>query len=487
MAQCGRAGTEQAGHGELVRSRTAASAGASRTGRLEPSGKKCYSTDMTIEPVQYRISGHNAATVARSIERGVRLGHLQPGDAVPSVRALAERLSLSPTTVAAAYRDLRQRGTLIAHDRSRTVIAHRRDLATRLAPEIPDGAVDLASGNPDPALLPDLGPALASVGPVHRLYGDDPAVERLLDLARQGFAADGIPAEHLAVVGGGLDGIERVLEVHCRLGDHIAIEDPSYIGTLDLVRTLGLIPVPVAIDDEGPEVDALTTALDQGVTAVLLVPRAQNPTGAALSRERAAALRSLLADHPEVLIVEDDHASFISGAPHHQLIGDRPRWTVVRSVAKSLGPDLRVAVLSGDDDTIARVAGRQRLGTGWVSHLLQHLTATVWSSSASDGTLEHATQTYAARRSAVLDAFRCRDITATGTSGFNVWVPVAEEVPVVQGMAARGWAVQAGEPFRLDAPPGLRITVAGLPVERAEDLAVDLAEVLDQRLGTRRG
>ena len=442
---------------------------------------------MSSELSHYRISGQNAASVARSIERGVRLGRLEAGEVVPSVRALADELSLSPTTVAAAYRDLRQRGILVAHDRSRTVIAHRRDLMTRLAPEIPDGAVDLASGNPDPSLLPDLGPALSTVGPVHRLYGEDPAVHDLLDLARQDLATDGVPTDHLAVVGGGRDGIERALEVHCRLGDRIAIEDPSYIGTLDLVRTLGLVPIPVAIDDQGPQLDALTAALEQGVTAILLVPRAQNPTGAALSRSRADALRSVLAEHPDVLVVEDDHASFISGAPHHQLIGDRPRWAVVRSVAKSLGPDLRVAVLSGDEDTTARVLGRQRLGTGWVSHLLQRLAATVWSSSVTDGTLEQATRTYAARRTAVIDALRDHDILAHGASGLNLWVPVAEEVPVVQSMAARGWAVQAGEPFRLDAPPGIRITVAALPVERAEDLAQDLARVLDQRLGTRRG
>lgn len=442
---------------------------------------------MMPEPVQYRISGRNAATLTRSIERGVLLGHLQPGEVVPSVRALAGELSLSPTTVAAAYRDLRQRGMLVAHDRSRTMVAHRRDLTFRLAPEVPDGAVDLASGNPDPALLPDLGPALSSVGPVHLLYGDDPAVDRLLELARHDLEADDIPAGHLAVVGGGLDGIERVLEVHCRVGDRIAVEDPSYIGTLDLVRTLGLIPVPVAIDDEGPEVDALTEALEEGVTAALLVPRAQNPTGAALSPSRADALRSLLADHPEVLVVEDDHASFVCGAAHHRLIGDRPRWAVVRSVAKSLGPDLRVAVLSGDDETIARVLGRQRLGTGWVSHLLQHLAAAVWSSAAADGSLQHATAIYTARRMAVLAALHDRGIAANGSSGLNLWVPVAEEVPVVQGLAARGWAVQAGEPFRLDAPPGIRITVAALPVERAVHLADDLAQVLDQRLGTRRG
>lgn len=436
---------------------------------------------------QYRITGQNAATLARSIERGVVLGHLHPGEALPSVRALARELALSPTTVASAYRDLRQRGILVAHERSRTVIAHRPPLAVRLAPELPEGAVDLASGNPDPDLLPDLGPALAAVGPVHRLYGDDPAVERLLELAREDLRHDHIPADHLAVVGGALDGIERVLEVHCRVGDRVAIEDPGYVGSLDLVRTLGLRPVPVAIDDEGPRVDALADALEQGVRAVLLVPRAQNPVGAALSAPRAAELRTVLAAAPDALVIEDDPAAFVSGAPHHRLIDDRAHWAVVRSVAKSLGPDLRVAVLSGDEDTAARVAGRQRLGTGWVSHLLQHLAASVWTDAVADGTTAHAAATYQARRGAVIQALTDRDIEAHGASGLNVWVPVLEEVPVVQGLAARGWAVQAGEPFRIDATAAIRITVAALPVEQADVLADDLAEVLDHRLGTRRG
>jgi DNA-binding transcriptional MocR family regulator len=410
-----------------------------------------------------------------------------PGTAVPSVRALARELGISPSTVAAAYRDLRQRGVLVSHDRSRTVVAHGPPLAIRLAPDLPEGAVDLASGNPDPALLPDLGPALAEIGPVHRLYGEDATVDELLELARADLEADGIPTDHLAVVGGALDGIERVLEVHCRVGDRIAVEDPSYIGSLDLVRTLGLDPVPVSIDDEGPETGSVADALDQGVRAMLIVPRAQNPTGAALSAERAAALRTVLAGHPEVLVIEDDHASWVSGVPYHRVIDQRPRWAVVRSVAKSLGPDLRVAILAGDDETVLRVVGRQRLGTGWVSHLLQHLAASVWRRASTDGTLEDAAATYAIRRRALIDALATLDIVARGKSGMNVWVPVTEEVPVVQGLAASGWAVQAGEPYRIVAPPAIRITVSALPTERADALASDLAEVLDQHLRTRRG
>jgi DNA-binding transcriptional MocR family regulator len=443
---------------------------------------------MTSATAQYRIRGASAAAVVRSVERGVTSGALRPGEAVPSVRALARELGLSPTAVAAAYRDLRQRGVLVSHDRSRTVVGHRPPLTGRLAPTVPPGAVDLATGNPDPALLPDLRPGIARLDPTVRLYGTAPGHPPLLEHAAAAMRADGLPADHLAVVAGGLDGIERVLEVHLRVGDLVAVEDPGYTGAIDLVRAMGLTPVPVAVDDDGPVPDALAAALARGVQAVLVVPRAQNPTGAAIGADRATELRALLAEHPDVLVVEDDHAAAVAGATLHPLTDPtRERWVAVRSTAKGLGPDLRVAVLSGDEDTVARVLGRQRLGTGWVSHLLQQLTADTWRRAVDEGILAHASVVYAARRRALIDALADRDLEAQGRSGLNVWIPLAEETPVVQGLAARGWAVLAGEPFRLDANPGIRITTAALPVERAPALAADLADVLDRRLGTRRG
>jgi DNA-binding transcriptional MocR family regulator len=443
---------------------------------------------MTSDTAQYPIGGSSAAAIVRSVERGVTTGALRPGEAVPSVRALARDLAVSPTTVAAAYRDLRQRGVLVSHDRSRTVVGHRPPLSGRLSPSIPEGAVDLASGNPDPQLLPDLGPSLAALTSSTRLYGTEPAHPPLLERAAAALREDGVDPAHLAVVGGAHDGIERVLEVHLRVGDRVGVEDPGYIGTLDLMRAMGLTPVPVAVDDQGPTTDGLARALDRGIEALIVVPRAQNPVGAAITADRSAELRALLAAHAEVLVIEDDHAAAVAGPPLSALVDPgRERWAMVRSVAKGLGPDLRVAILAGDEDTVARVLGRQRLGTGWVSHLLQRLAVDVWGGAVEDGTLARAAAAYATRRGALLTALAEHDLGAHGVSGLNVWVPVPEEVPVVQGMAARGWAVQAGEPFRIDAPPAVRITVAALPAERATAVAQDLAAVLGRRLGTRRG
>ncbi len=439
----------------------------------------------------YQIRGHDAASVRRSVERGIAWGALEPGDRLPSVRALATELGLSPGTVASAYRDLRQRGAVISHDRARTVVAHRRSPDPRLQPSLPPGCRDLAGGNPDPELLPDLLPARGSAR-VDRVpeavgYGGRTTVEHLTELARAQLSEEGLDPGHLAVTGGGLDGIERVLLEHCRPGDRVAVEDPGYVGSLDLVRTMGLEPVPVALDDAGPVPESLAAALDTGVEAAILVPRAQNPTGAAITPERAVELRALLDEHAEVVVIEDDHLAPLAEVPLASLTIGRPRWVSVRSLAKAIGPDLRLAVVAGDPGTIAALEARQRLGPGWASRLLQALAADTWHRARDTGALAAAAAAYAVRRSALLAELDQAGIEATGSTGLNVWIPLVEEVPVVQGLLACGWAVQAGEPFRIVADPGVRVTIAGLPAPDAPALVADLIAVLDRRLPTRRG
>ena len=410
-----------------------------------------------------------------SVEAAIREGRLAAGAPLPTVRDLARALRVSPTTVAAAYRTLRVRGLVHARGRRGTRVSPRPPLPLRPLAPAPAHLRDLSRGNPDPALLPPLPRALPRRA---GLYGEPANRPELLALARHQLERDGLPRGELAVVGGALDGIERVLQAHLRPGDRVAVEDPGYVAVFDLVGALGLVAEPVAIDDSGPLPDDLARALRTGVEAFIVTPRAQNPTGAGVDAARARELRAVLGKRPEMLVVEDDHAGPIAGAPAVSVCHGRERWAVVRSVSKSLGPDLRLAVLAGDPTTVARVEGRQSVGTGWVSHLLQDLVTALWADPATDRQLQRAADAYTRRRDALVQALAGHGLEAHGRSGLNVWVPVVEEAPALAALAGGGWAVRAGERYRLKAGPAVRITVAALAPREADGLAGALARSL---------
>jgi DNA-binding transcriptional MocR family regulator len=173
--------------------------------------------------------------------------------------------------------------------------------------------------------------------------------------------------------------------------------------------------------------------------------------------------------------VEDDHAGPVAGAPGVTLAGDaRPRWAHVRSVSKWLGPDLRLGVLTGDSATVARVQGRQLVGTGWVSHILQELTVAMWSAPGGEDLLVRGRETYRRRREALAGRLAASGIEAHARSGMNVWVPVHDEGAVTRRLLEAGWAVLAGERFRLRSQPAIRVTVSTLDVGEAERLADDI-------------
>src|SRR5262245_8390050 len=148
-------------------------------------------------PLQYAIQGDSASAVAASVEEGLRRGRLRPGDPLPTVRALAGRLGLSPATVAAAYRTLQARGLVTGQGRRGTRVAFRPPVPLpRPDPVIPSHLRDLATGNPDPARLPPLGPALAARRAIPpTLYGEPPHRPALLALAARHFRADGVQSD----------------------------------------------------------------------------------------------------------------------------------------------------------------------------------------------------------------------------------------------------------------------------------------------------
>ncbi|MEU8576957.1 aminotransferase class I/II-fold pyridoxal phosphate-dependent enzyme [Streptomyces asoensis] len=438
---------------------------------------------------EYRIEGRRAADISASIEAAVGAGHLEPGRLLPPMRELAAELGVNPNTVAAAYRILRERGVIETDGRRGSRVRPKPATTGRefLRVEVPPGVRDAAAGNPDTALLPALAPAFAWAAaqgdrePV--LYGHAPVEPELARAARAELDADGVPAGPVAVASGSLDAIERVLAAHVRPGDTVAVEDPGWGSLLDLVPALGLRTAAVGVDDDGPLPEQVRRALEGGARALIVTDRAQNPTGAAVSAARARALRGVLREYPSTLLVEDDHGHGIVDLPLHPLAGVTRHWAFVRSVAKAYGPDLRFAVLTGDDVTLDRVRGRQRLGPGWVSRITQRAVVRLWA----DGVVDagEVAGAYGRRRDALIAALAARGVEAHGRSGMNVWVPVPDETGAVARLLQAGWAVAPGARFRVEAPPGIRITVSTLDPQEVGELADAVASAI--RVGDLRG
>ncbi|MBM7790700.1 aminotransferase class I/II-fold pyridoxal phosphate-dependent enzyme [Tenggerimyces flavus] len=436
--------------------------------------------------VQYR--GSTRAGIAESIEAAVRSGQLAPGDLLPPVRRLAGELRVSPATVAAAYRDLRERAVVETTSRSGTKVRSRPALGggrVRRRLSVPPGARDLAGGGPDPRLLPPLAPRLARVAadpawnePLG--YDDDPTVPELVGLARERLAADGVPVDGatLAVTGGAMDGIERILSARLQPGDKIAVEDPGWTNLVDLLVALRLELVPVPIDDDGPTTAGLAAALEAGARAMVITSRAQNPTGAAVTAERAAELRAVLAKHPSVLVIEDDHAAELSEQSLAPLVGSTESWAFVRSASKPYGPDLRVAVIAGDETTLGRLVGRQVFGAGWVSTVLQRLVLDLWQDAEVSRLVAAAKASYARRRTGLIEALAARGVPAVGRSGINVWIPVEDETSVATRLRDAGWVVAPGSAFRLEAPPAIRVSVSALDEDEVEAFAEVVADAV---------
>ena len=230
-------------------------------------------------------------------------------------------------------------------------------------------------------------------------------------------------------------------------------------------------------------VEGLRSALQAGVRAVLLTPRAQNPTGASLSAARAAALRELLSEHPYVLVIEDDHFSLLSSRPLHSVVGpDHRRWALVRSVSKFLGPDMCLAIVASDPETAERLVQRLNPGATWVSHLLQRLALELLTDSDAVRAVADASTHYAERNRAAAQALSGRGIAVGAGDGLSLWVPLPVPARAVsEQLMRRGWLARPGDEFVLEhdlAARHLRLTVHDLTDAELERLVADLAAAI---------
>ena len=125
----------------------------------------------------------------------------------------------------------------------------------------------------------------------------------------------------------------------------LAVEDPGpNSAERALIRAAGLDPIPVRVDEDGLDVEALAAT---GASAVLVTPAHQYPGGTVLGAERRRALVRWAREEPAAdrLIIEDDYdAEFRydrqAVAALQGLAPDRVAY--LGSASKLLAPGMRI-------------------------------------------------------------------------------------------------------------------------------------------------
>ena len=426
------------------------------------------------------IDDRSAKGIAAAIGRLISAGDLAPGYRLPTVRELSRSLGVSPTTVSEAWQSLAKVGAIDARGRQGTFVRQPTGPGSpRRYRRITEGpghfALDLSSGTPDPALLPDLGPVIAQVSrqSLTSSYLDRPVLPALDERLRASWP---FPLDDLTVVDGAMDALDRIAEVVVRLGDRVVVEHPMFPPLLDLLEQLGAEVVGIDLDDEGMVIDQLQAALAGDPVAVFLQPRAHNPTGVTMTTRRAKAIAEVLADS-RAIVVEDDHSGDIASGPLVSLGRWLPARTVhIRSYSKSHGPDLRLAAVGGAGEVVRAVANRRLLGPGWSSRILQAVLLEMLDHEPTLASVAAARVEYARRRTAVAGVLAERGVPVTGTDGINLWMEASDERSALLTLAAQGIGAAPGEPFMVRPDrPHLRVTV-GLVGDDTDRLADQLAD-----------
>ncbi|MFT5204462.1 MAG: DNA-binding transcriptional MocR family regulator [Candidatus Aldehydirespiratoraceae bacterium] len=418
-------------------------------------------------------------SLARLVGSLISDGELAPGEKLPTVRALAGALDISVNTVTDAWRILRLHGVIETNRRQGTTVrAQRGNHGRHWQVPVEPGTieVDLSAGTPDKELLPPLGPVLEGLHhsiPVTS-YVDPPLLAPLeLELRRRWP----YEVEAVTVVDGALDALDRVVTELVRVGDTVVVEDPTFPPLLDMLDAAGARTIGVGLDAEGIRLDGLRDALDLDPVALFVQPRAHNPTGLHITKNRARGVADLVAGR-RCLVIEDDHSGGAAGIAVESAGETLPAQTIhIQSFSKSHGPDLRIAALGGPAEFIERIVRRRQLGPSWTSRLIQQILLALLTDPAIDLLVGKAAAEYSRRRAALVAALAAHGIGVSIGAGLNLWIPVPDEQRAVVALAAHGIGVAPGAPFCVGPGDGphIRVSIGTLRPADIEWVAATIA------------
>jgi DNA-binding transcriptional MocR family regulator len=242
----------------------------------------------------------------RSLAERLRLliadGRIMPGARVPSERELTDALGVSRTTVASAYRELRDRGYLTSRRGSGSVTS----LPSKIEPELgrhhapgidTDGLYDFtcAASPAVPGISTAVAEALEDLPRHLATPGYHPqGLPELRAAIAASYEARGLPtsADQIIITAGALAATSIVVRAMTQIGDRVLTESPTHPNSVDAIRRSGCRVVAVPMSPGGWDLPLLEATIRQTAPrAAWMVVDFQNPTGwlmSAADRQRLA-------------------------------------------------------------------------------------------------------------------------------------------------------------------------------------------------------
>jgi DNA-binding transcriptional MocR family regulator len=424
-----------------------------------------------------KLTDRSIRGIALETSALIRGGALPVGAKLPPIRELAFSLGVSPATISEAWSELRRQKIITGRGRNGTWVSGDRFVAKpeRLASagHYGIGVLDLTMAVPDRALLPRLETALVHAASTERLnsYERSRILPELETEVRGSWPYD---AEAFLATNGGYNAVYTLIHALVPPGAAVAIEEPTAMRLLDILEDHGAKIVPVACDSDGPFPESLRQALLSKPVAFIFQPRLHSVTGQTVAPQRMEELAEELRG-TDVLIIEDDGLAEISDAPRQSLGRVFPDRVIhILSYSKTLGPDLRLAVLSSTRTIIEQIQSYRSFSSGWTSRILQAAAAWLLRDETTAQGLKEASRIYQARRDNLVRSLADRDVIVPSGGGLCAWVPVASEPFALVTLAARGIAVHPGKKFAVQPTNHLRVATSNL-TDRYEEVADAIA------------
>jgi 2-aminoadipate transaminase len=461
--------------------------------------------------------------LAQNIQRRIHSGALPPGARLPTVRELAQQLGVTRLTIHSAYSELQAggwveatvgRGTFVAAQAATTEALPQpsREISPhgilndmlRMA-QLP-GMRSLAMADPAPEFYPlrefgrALDEALASGGPAMLSYTTpqgDPLLRTILadHLRERGVRAS---PDEILITSGVSQAMALIAQMLARPGDTVIVEQPTYLGLLNMLNAQGLRAVGAPVDEDGLVTDALEPLIQSHRPRFIsTIPVFQNPSGVCLSAARRAALLDIAARY-RLPVVEDDiygRLAYEETAPPALKADDRHGLVLhIGSFSKSLLPGARIGYIAATPETIGRLVAAKQADDLCSPPLLQRALALFIQHGWLAAHLRRVIPRYRERRDALIAAmsqhFPSGLRWTTPRGGLCSWVALPHGTSTTDLYLAtieRGVAFAPGDVFFSGpAPrPYMRLSFGTQPPEAIGEAVAILGDVLSAQL-TRR-